>query len=271
VIRILALVALTACGHGVFRLSADENNAYALDETLAKRKLPAQPSPVNSFGSPRVFVVANQVLLAYDLAGGRELCRVGADVRSRIAVGGDFIVAQEGNDLVARDGFRGTRRWKADIAGSLVGVAADRERAYAVTKDGGTYRIAAYDGSSGSQLWSDESSGALGGPEAHGGVVYVPFFSQWLAILDGKTGAQLTRIRGIDEQITMLRVTSTVAYYGSKLGVFRLDHRSATGRRADATYGKVPIPPQLDRTTYGHDTYNPIQTKIGRASCRERV
>ncbi len=260
---IVVVALLGACGHAsVFRLSSDENNAFALTEALKQRQLPAQPTPVNRSGQPRVFAVtggATKMIVGYDLAAGNVLWKADADVRSRIAVGGDFIVAVEGKQLVGRDQGRGAPRWKADLGGDFVGLAADRDRAYLVTKSGNTWWLAAFDGGNGSRLWREDASGQLGAPAAHGGVVYVPFLSQWLSILDGKSGKQLTRVRGLDEQISTLRVTSDVAYYGSRQGMFRLDERSATGKRDQATYGQVKVPPQLERTTYSADAYDAIQ------------
>ncbi|MEO7092932.1 MAG: PQQ-binding-like beta-propeller repeat protein, partial [Polyangiales bacterium] len=206
------ILGLGACGHAsVFRLSSDENNAFALQSALAARTLPAQPTPTNTSGQPRVFALAAgapKTIIAYDLAAGNVLWKTDADVQSRIYVGGDFIIAVEGKQLVARDQARGAPRWKVDLDGELVGAAADRERAYLVTKSGSTWWLAAYNGSNGDKLWKEDASGQLGAPAAHGGVVYVPFLSQWLSILDGRTGKQLTRLRGLDEQISTLRVTS---------------------------------------------------------------
>jgi outer membrane protein assembly factor BamB len=275
VIAVVALAGvLASCGgKAVFRLSSDENNAYALNATLAKRRLPEAPTPVSSSGQPRVFVLeagTPKAIVAFDLAVGKVLWKVDADVQSRISVGGDFIVALEGKQLVARDQGRGAPRWKASVEGSFVGAAADKDRAYLVTKDGNTWWLSAIDGQSGNQLWKSDASGQLGAPAAHGGVVYVPFLNQWLSIVDGRTGEQLTRLRGIDEQISMLRVTSQVAYFGSKQGVFRLDNRSASGKRDQASYGQVKIPAQLERTSYGRDAYDSIQSAYTAAD-RSRV
>jgi outer membrane protein assembly factor BamB len=274
VASIVLVATLAACGpKAVFRLSSDENNPYALAETLARRELPAQPTPRNSARQPRVFVLTGgpqKTIVAYDLASGNALWKTDADVQSRIAVGGDFIVALEGKQLVARDQARGAPRWRAAIPGTLIGAAADRERAYAAYKDGGTNWLAGFDGATGKVLWKADAAGQLGAPAAHGGVVYVPFLSQWLSIVEGRTGKQLTRVRGIDEQISTLRVTSHVAYYGSKQGVFELDRRSATGKRAESTYGQVKIPPQLERTSYGRDAYDPVELAYT-ASDRTRV
>ncbi len=274
--RVVFLLAIlvAACGHAsVFRLSSDENNAFALNDTLRKRTLPAQPTPTNSSGQPRVFALAAgapKTIIAYDLAAGNVLWKADADVQSRIYVGGDFIVAVEGKQLVARDQARGAPRWKVDLGGDFVGAAVDRERAYLVTNSGSTWWLAAYDGSTGSRLWKEDASGQLGAPAAHGGVVYVPFLSQWLSILDGRTGKQLTRLRGLDEQISTLRVTSDVAYYGSRQGMFRLDERSVTGKRDKATYGQVKVPAQLERTNFSPDAYDRIQQSYTAAD-RARV
>lgn len=269
---VVAVVA--ACGpKAAFRLSSDENNEYALREALARRQLPAAPTPVNASGQPRVFVLtagSPKTIVAYDLAAGSVLWKTDADVGSRIAVGGDFLVALEGKQVVARDQNRGAPRWKIDVEGTFIGVAADAERVYVTHKDGTTWFLSAYSGSSGKELWSADASGQLGAPAAHGGVVYVPFLAQWLSVVDGRTGKQLTRVRGIDEQISMLRVTSQVAYYGSKQGVFRLDERSASGKRTEASYGQVKIPAQLERTTYGRDAYDPIH-QMYTAADRSRV
>ncbi len=266
-IRLLVFaVVLAACGpKSVFVLSADENNRFALDQTLAKRKLPDQPSPVNTARQPRVFAVSGggkaqaKMITAYDLASSHVMWQTDADVQSRVVVGGDFIVELEGKQLVARDQARGTVRWKADVDGGFVGAAADRERAYLVWKDGNTFWIGAYDGSSGKRMWKVDAPGKLGAPAAQGGLVYVPFLDQWLAIIDGATGEPMTRIRGVDEQIAMLRTTSREVYYGSRLGVFRLDSRSALGSRAQSTYTTVKIPAQLEHPIYGTDAYDVVQ------------
>ena len=271
---VVAVATLGACGpKQAFRLSSDENNAYALREALASRQLPASPTPTNTSKQPRVFVLtagSPKTIVAYDLAAGNVLWKADADVQSRIFVGGDFIVALEGKQIVARDQGRGAPRWKVDVDGTFIGVAADAERVYVVNRDGNTWWLSAYAGSSGAELWSADAAGQLGAPAAHGGVVYAPFLAQWLTIVDGRTGKTLTRLRGIDEQISTLRVTSQVAYYGSKQGMFRLDERSASGKRAEATYGQVKIPVHLERTTYGRDAYDPIQQSYTAAD-RARV
>ncbi len=259
------LAVLAACGgKDVFKLTSNDNDRGALAAALAIRELPEQPAPMNAARQPRVFVLeagAPKMIVAYDLAGSAILWKTPADVQSRIWVGGNFIVEIEAKELVARDQQTGSVKWKVDMPGELVGAAADRDRAYLVWREGtSTWWLAAFDGSSGKRLWKTDADGQLGAPAAQGGLVYAPFLTQWLSIIDGKSGKQLARIRGIDEQISMLHVTSQAAYFGSKQGVFRLDARSATGKRDAASYGQVKIPTQLDRTTYGPDAYDRVQS-----------
>src|SRR5688572_1516819 len=148
----------------VFRLSSDENNPYMLGQTLGKRQLPAQPAPTNDGKQPRVFVVtagSPKTIVAYDLASGNVMWKADADVQSRISVGGDFIVALEGNQLVARDQARGAPRWKISVPGKFVGAAADGKRAYVVYHGGDGYMLAAYDGAGGREVWKADAAGEL--------------------------------------------------------------------------------------------------------------
>jgi len=271
---LLVALGLAACGpQGMYTLTSKnkDNDRAALSAALAKRKIPEQPTPVNAAKKPRVFVLeqglpqGTSTIVAYDLDASSVMWKVDADVKSRIWVGGDFIVELEGKSLVAREQKSGAVRWKLGVSGEFVGATADGERAYVVTREGTQQKpewyLAAYDAASGRLAWkADPANGQLGAPVAHGGVVYSPFLTQWLFIVEGKTGTSLARLRGVDEQISTVRATSRTAYYGSRQGVFALDVRSATGKRSEATYGQAKIPTQLDRTSYGIDVYDSVQS-----------
>lgn len=269
----IALVA-AACGpKATFRLSSDENNAYELGQALSKRKLPASPQPLNTAGEPRAFVLtagSPKTIVAYSLASGNALWKTDADVQSRIVVGGDFIVTKEGEDIVARGQDNGAARWRVHLDHEFVGAAADQERVYVVTKSSDEAWLTAYDGGDGGKLWSDAAQGSLGAPAAQGGVVYQPFLAQWLAIVDGATGQQLTRLRNEDQQISVLRVTSQQAFYGSKKGLTVLDANSATVGAGASPFAKVKVPDQLERTAYGRDAYDPVQVSYTAAD-RSRI
>jgi outer membrane protein assembly factor BamB len=274
---IAVVVLVAACGpKPVFSLSSStDNDVAALSSALSRRHLPEAPAPLNASHQPRAYVVATSAtggreLVSYDLAGGKLLWQVPAEVQTRVEVGGDFVVATEGGMLVARDQRNGAVRWKVAAPGTFLGAAADAERAYASWKVGSSWRLVAYDGRSGAELWSAPADGQLGAPAAQGGLVYAPYFAQWLTILDGATGASLARLRGLQDQISMLRVTSQTAYYGSARGAFVLDVRSAGGRRDSGTFAQVKVPAQLDRASYGPDVYDPVQLGYSAAD-RARV
>jgi outer membrane protein assembly factor BamB len=278
---IAAALVVAACQpKGMYTLTTEhkDNDRTALSAALAKRQLPEQLAPMNSARQPRVFVLeqgAPKTIVAYDLAAGSVLWKADADVQSRIWTGGDILIALEAKNLVARDQKTGSIKWKVGIKGQFVGASADKDRAYVVTREGTdqkpTWYLSAYDASSGKLSWTaDPAAGQLGAPVAHAGLVYSPFLTQWLIIVDGKTGAPLARLRGVDEQISVVRATSRIAYFGSKQGVFALDARAATGKRSEATYGQAKIPAQLDRTSYGVDLYDSVQAMFTAAD-RARV
>jgi outer membrane protein assembly factor BamB len=121
----------------------------------------------------------------------------------------------------------------------------------------------------GAELWRADAPGTLGAPVARGGLVYMPFLTQWLTILDGATGEQLARIRQTDEAISFVRATSDGIFYGGK-GVFVLDEKSVKGTRSAATYGQAQLPKEFVRTVYHFDAFSPVQTAYS-AFDRNRV
>lgn len=263
----VALAAVLAAGCGpkaVYGLSSDDNNPERLSAALAQRTVAKADAPHNALGKPLVFAAvggAKKQLVAFDAGAGAALWTVDADVQSRVAVAGDLVVAKEAGGVVVRKLADGSVRAKIALDGELVGVTTDGERVYVVTQRAGAkpvWALVAYSGD-GNQLWQNDSPGALGAPVAQGGLVLSPFLKQWLAVLDARTGAQLTRVRGLDEEISELRVTATAAYFGSKAGVFRLDAKAATGSRAGSTYGTVTLPKELATADYGHDAFDPVQ------------
>ena len=112
-------------------------------------------------------------------------------------------------------------------------------------------------GAGGTELWRADAPGTLGSPAARGGLVYMPFLTQWLTILDAQTGLTLARIRQTDEALNFVRTTTDGVFYGSK-GVFMLDEKSVSGTRAGATYGQAKLPGEFVRTVYHFDAFNPV-------------
>jgi len=279
VLGLFAAAAIAAAGCGpkhVFGLTSDDNNPDQLAKALAARKLAAAPGPANALGKPLVLAVASgtpRKLIAYDAAAGATLWSVDADVQSRVEVAGELVVAREGAKVVVRSVRDGKQRASISVGGDIVGVATDGNQVYVVYQHQGgskpVWTLAAY-GAGGDERWHNDAPGALGAPAAHGGVVLLPFLKQWLSVVDAGTGAQLARIRGLDEEISFVRVASDADWFGSRTGVFRLDVDAASGTRTGSTYLQAKLPRQLGSASYGRDAFDPVQAGYS-AFDRQRV
>jgi outer membrane protein assembly factor BamB len=264
-VSVLTALLLGACGgSGAFGLTADDNNPAKLQAALQAQDAPPAGRPLNATGKPLAFLVASgkpQSIIAYDLAAKQPLWKVEAAVGSRIVVGGDFIAHKgAGSELVARNLTTGAEQWRQPLAGEFLGAAADRQRVFYTVKSGGsTWTLVALDGATGAELWRRDADGRLGAPAARGGLVFSPFLRQWLGIIDAGTGRQLTRVRGLEEEIAFIRTTGDGVYFGSRSGVFLLDQRAASGKPSESTYGQATLPEEFVRQHYYWDAYDPIQ------------
>lgn len=265
------LCASVGCsGPSAFGLVSDDNSQAQLSAVLAAHPAASAPQARNASGHAMVVVTggAPKFLAAYDLTKQSLAWRVAADVSSRIAIGDDYLVSLEGKGLVARDLTTGATRWQAGITGNLVGVAASADHVVVVTQRGTnkpTWQVEGFAASSGSSVWNSESEGKLGAPVIHANVVLVSFLSQWLNLLDIATGKPLARLRGLEDEVAILRSTSDVAYFGSKRGMIRLDDKAAAGRRAESSFVSIKVPTQLGRATWGVDAYSSIETNYSAA------
>ncbi len=266
--RMMAVVgamAVGACGaSGALGISADDNDPAALRSALAVASKPATGRPVNALGKPLALLVARdkqRSLIAYDLEAKRELWRVPAEVTSRVLVGRDFVAHLEGKTkMVARDIKTGRALWSHDLEGEFIGAATDEQAVYVTTKQSSSrWVLTAIAGDSGHEQWQVPANGSLGAPAARAGLVFSPFLKQWLAVIDARTGKQLTRIRGTEEEITFVHAASDNVFFGSKAGVFLLDERAASGKRSQSTYGKATLPTEFIRVHYDWDAFDPVQ------------
>jgi len=212
-----------------------------------------------------VFLVTPQPtrLVAFDMSESRVLWSVATDITSRVSVGRHHIYHRVGEDtIVARDVRTGAEswRWQVPKGGTILGLGGDESSAYVVTyRDEGTRRISKIAAvRDGRVVWEQEAVGRLGSPAAAGGLVYVPFMSQYLTILDAGTGAELARIRPGKEMVTYARPLPEGVFYGDD-GVYLLGERSVKGNRAEAAFRVAKLPKEIVRTFYYWDSYNPAQ------------
>lgn len=261
---------LGTASHG---FSSDDNNPELVSAALAIHQKPATDQPMNATGKPLAFLATRttkrdktpQKLIAYDLQEQKELWRIETPVKSRVLVSRSFLAHRdESGKMIARAIATGAELWSVEV-GQFLGATVDAERLYYVYKDlsGEKPRwwLVAIAGETGAELWRLSSPGTLGAPAAQGGLVFSPFLKQWLTIVDATTGKQLARIRGDDEEISFVRVTDKHVYFGSRSGVFVLDEKAASGKRAGSSYGRADLPDQFVRTHYHWDSFDLIQNQ----------
>ncbi|MBI4508703.1 MAG: PQQ-binding-like beta-propeller repeat protein [Deltaproteobacteria bacterium] len=272
-------VAAGCSGAGRLALTSDDNNPAAIARALSsqEQRLATRPGKgiANSSGRPVAFLVAQgspRNLIAWDLSEGKALWTVAADVTSRVVVGSSFAAYREGKaNIVAREVGNGKVRWSHALGArtTFLGLAADGDHAFYVVQEDGARRawhlVALKDGK---EAWRQDAPGTLGTPTASGGLVFVPFMTQWLTIFDAETGAQVARIRQDDEAVTYVRATSDGVFYGSR-GIFLLDENSAAGKKTGATYGMAKFP-EFVRPSYHFDAFKSVQAEYS-AYDRNRV
>lgn len=259
----LALSATACGGSDAFKLTSEDNDPQRLEAAFQKMG-PPRTGPANATGRPLAVLVVRgapqKTLVAFDLEGKKELWRAQSDVRSRVLIGRSFVAHLEGTStLIGRDVATGKVLWKVDVGGRYVGGTAEGDRVFYTVAGKSTWDLVAVDGRSGDELWRADSAGAIGAPAARGGLVFSPFLKQWLSVLDAETGKAITRIRGIDEEITFVRATGDQVTFGSKNGVFLLDRRAASGKKAQSTYGAAALPKEFIRVHYDWDAFDPVQ------------
>ncbi|HEY7955088.1 MAG TPA: PQQ-binding-like beta-propeller repeat protein [Polyangia bacterium] len=264
---VAAVVVLGGCAEASFSTHARDNSVPDIQRALAE----VAPAP-SSAGASRAFLVTaapDKKLIGYDLAAGKILWQVSADVRSRVAVapGGasGLIAYREGERAIAaRDSQSGQVVFTVSLKPSerFMGLALDGERLYYVVQADGAERVSslvAVD-RTGHELWRMPATGTLGAPAALGGVVAVPLRTQSISLLDGKTGRELARVRNTDEEITFVRALSDGFYYGGAHGVYRLDAKSASGDAKGSTFFAARFGSDQVRTFYYWNGYQAAQT-----------
>jgi outer membrane protein assembly factor BamB len=260
------LLALAGCATSPYkRAGSSEDVAAALS---GRTREAARPQ--NAQGRPLVFLslagTKGQRLAAYDLGESRLLWTQPAELRARVEVGADFVVHAAPDALVAREISTGAPRWKHPLQKDerLLGYAADEEAVFAVVQKGGahlhggTASLIALDGRTGAARWTQALPSAnAGAPAARGGLVAVPLQSQYVALLDAKTGEPLAQVLSNEEAATFVRALPEGVFFGSR-GVFRLSPVTAAGSRKSGGYVAAKLPAFV-RPVYWFDMYRPEQ------------
>jgi outer membrane protein assembly factor BamB len=264
--------AMSGCATEPYKRAGNMDDVAA---ALGRRE--AKPArPTNAGGRPLAFLALGGAkgprLAAYDLADKRVLWTQPAELKARVEVGADIIVHAAADAhaasgaLVGRDLRTGAERWRRVTAKDerLLGYAIDGAMAFALVQKGGSrlHGGAAFliglDAATGAERWKQELPSAnAGGPSAGGGLVTVLLQSQYVAILDGRTGAPLAQVLSNEESATFTRALPEGLFFGSR-GIFRLSPATAAGSRKSDGYVTAKLP-EFVRPVYWFDQYRPEQ------------
>ncbi len=262
---VLAVVFAGGCGQ------ADLGRAGSPDAIAAAlgRSTVVVGRPMNRAGRPIAYLALGGArgarLMAFDLERSTVLWTVKAPMTGRVVAGASVVTYADGGVLVARDGTTGAERWRSDVpAGEhLVGYAMDGDTVYFVARRGrelrgGEAEIVALDGSSGSVLWRRALGSAnVAAPDARGGIVAVPNRSQFVSLMDGRTGEPLGQVLSKQQAVDFVRALPEGFFYGyGSDGFFLMSADTAVGVRSAPGYLHVPFPPFV-RSVYHFDMYRP--------------
>jgi hypothetical protein len=262
----LAACAAFGCATEPYKRAGNMDDVAA---ALGRRE--ARPArPANAGGRPLAFLALGGAkgprLAAYDLTDKRVLWTQPAELKARVEVGADVLVHAAAGALVGRDLRSGAERWRR-VTGKderLLGYAIDGAMAFALVQRGGSHLhggaafLVGLDAGTGVERWSHELPSAnAGGPAAGGGLVAVLLQSQYVALLDGRTGAELAQVLSNEEAATFARALPEGLFFGSR-GIFRLSPGTAAGSRKSGGYVTAKLP-EFVRPVYWFDLYRPEQ------------
>ena len=231
------LLLASACGggasSGLFAPTFPDNRPEDLDQVMSRLRSidPEQEAPV-------VVGVADGKLFAWDLVAKAPLWERPVSARTAPHVAGRTVVIQEDTGVVARDLRTGAEHFRLDDESlHLIGAGGEGDLAAIVLSTGGgvgahSRLVVAREGS---VDWDAEVDYALGIPAVRAGMVFVPWGSQNVSVLDAESGAELARLRVADEVLAEAFAAGTDVYAGQS-GVFRITPSIASGTRERAAH-----------------------------------
>lgn len=231
---------LAACGggsSGAFGPTYPDNQQSAIDAVVAR--LEANPAPE---ARPVAVGLTNapHQLYAVSLESGTLEWKVPVSqtAASGPQIGGDLVFLHETRGVVARDLATGAERFVVeDEALHLAGAGGEGDwSVLALTTGGGvgsrSKLIVAHRGSIEHDL---EIPHALGAPTIAAGMVFVPWATQNVSVLDAVSADEIARIRITDTAVARAFRVGDDLYFGQQ-GVFRLTPSIVHGARAESAY-----------------------------------
>ncbi|MBO6939566.1 MAG: PQQ-binding-like beta-propeller repeat protein [Deltaproteobacteria bacterium] len=258
----LALL-LAACGGGAsgsFGPMYPDNQQSSIDSVLGRLQANPAPSPtavaVGLTGAPHQ-------LYAVDLETGAISWKVPVDTpASGPQIGGDLVFLHETRGVVARDLASGAERFVVeDDALHLAGAGGEGDwSVLALTTGGGVgARSKLVIARRGSVKHDLEIPHALGAPTVAAGMVFVPWATQNLTVLDAVTADEIARVRVTDTSLARAFRVGNDLYFGQR-GVFRLTPSIVSGARAESAYFEPMAREIPGNPTLMVDPYRPAPT-----------
>ncbi|MEM9068786.1 MAG: hypothetical protein AAGE52_09775 [Myxococcota bacterium] len=153
------------------------------------------------------------------------------------AIAGGLVILHEQAGLVARDLSSGATRFTLeDDALHFAGADGEGDATIiSLTTGGGVgARSKLVFAQGGSIAWTREVDQAVGAPALAGGMIFVPWATQNVSILDA-TGAEIARVRATDTAVARAFHDGGEVYFGQR-GIFRLTPRMTVGTREGNAY-----------------------------------
>ncbi|MCB9591799.1 MAG: PQQ-binding-like beta-propeller repeat protein [Sandaracinaceae bacterium] len=256
----VALLALALSGAGcggssggnAFAPVYPDNDPTAVDEVV-RRLAAATPSD-----DPVLVGLTESELYAWDLRAGRELWRQPVtEPRGEPLLAGRLVVLHEGSRVVARRVADGRRAFDTpDDHYSLVGAGGEGAvGAFVLSTTGGVGARSVIVITSGEAIANRyEVEVPVGAPAVAAGMVFVPWGSQNVTVIDASTGAEMARFRTLSGVVSNARVDAGQLFFG-QAGVGHL----AAGIGADSpeqvgwvqpAVAPLPGAPPLFRSAY---------------------
>ena len=235
--KLALLLLVVACGGSgsAFGPTYPDNQASAIDQVTARLRANPAPDPA----PVAVGLTAEPQLYAVDLTSGAQRWKVAAEhPASGPQIGGPLVFLHETRGVVARDLATGAERFVVeDDALHLAGAGGEGEwSAMALTTGGGVGAQSKLVIARGGRVQHELSVPfALGAPTVAAGMVFVPWATQNLSVLDASSGDEIARVRITDTPVARAFRVGDDLYFGQR-GVFRFTSSVVSGTRADSAY-----------------------------------
>jgi outer membrane protein assembly factor BamB len=235
----LALL-LAACGGGssssAFGPMYPDNQQSSIDTVVSRlRSSPAPAAPAVAVGLTN----APHELYAVNLETGSLEWKVSVDTpASGPQIGGDLVFLHETRGVVARALSTGAERFVVeDDALHLAGAGGEGEwSVLALTTGGGVgARSKLVIARRGSVKHDLEVPHALGAPTIAAGMVFVPWATQNITVLDAASAEEIARVRITDTAVARAFRVGDDLYFGQR-GVFRMTPSIVKGSRVESAY-----------------------------------